>query len=234
MIAESAAPFVVIEGIDGSGTTTHARLLTSWLAEQGLQVESTCEPSAGPVGRLVRDVLGGPSEAEPPGWAVMALLFAADRMDHAERTILPATRSGRWVICDRYDLSSLVYQSVTATTAEPVVAWIRELNLRVPRPDLTIVLDVAPEVAEQRRLRRGGSREIYDDAALQTRLANTYGRAEDLVPEDRVVHVRAELPVEAVAARVVEVVRATGLLSGDRGPRANLPTGSRKSHIPRS
>jgi dTMP kinase len=220
---ERGGAFIVIEGIDGSGTTTHTRLLAEWLRDQGLEVESTCEPSDGPVGRLVREALGRPSEGSPLSWAVMALLFAADRMDHAERTILPATRSGKWVVCDRFDLSSIVYQSVTAATSQSVVAWIRELNLRAPRPELTVVLDVAPEVAEKRRLRRGGIREIYDDAELQARLAQAYSRAEELVPEDPVVHVRAEPPVAEVAARVADAVRATGLLSGERTGGANLP-----------
>ena len=115
---------------------------------------------------------------------------------------------------------------MTATTGEPVVTWIRELNARAPRPDLTIVLDVEPAVAEERRLRRGGTREIYDDAALQSRLAQAYGKAEELVPNDLVVHVRAEAPVSVVAAKVVDVVRTAGLLPGDLASGANLPTSS--------
>lgn len=226
--------FIVVEGIDGSGTTTHARLLADALRERGVEVEATFEPSDGPVGRLVREALAHPQAGATFGWAAMALLFAADRMDHAERTIVPALQSGRWVISDRFDLSSIVYQSLTATVDEPVIPWIRQLNGRVPRPDLTIVLDVAADVAEARRLQRGSAREMYDDSGLQERLARAYASAEQLVPGDRVVHVGAEEHLPVVARNVLDAVRTAGLLPEQGAPGANLPPGSGPSHSPGS
>src|SRR5690606_9362048 len=133
-------------------------------------------------------------------------LFAADRADHNEVVIAPALAAGEWVISDRYDLSSLAYQSVTATHAAEVLPWIRGLNRRARRPDLTVVLDVDPAEASERRRRRGGPREIFEVDAVQVLLAELYARAEELVPGDRLVHVQSGGSVEAVAAAVLAAV----------------------------
>ncbi len=163
----------------------------------------------GPIGALIRQVLTHrivvPSEFGPhaPSWATMALLFAADRLDHIEAEIAPILRDGVTVLCDRYDLSSLAYQSATSPAEEgaetdAVVGWIREVNRRARRPDLTIVLDVSPAVAAKRRRQRGRGAELYEDLEVQDRLALAYRDAEKLVPGDRVVHVDADRPPEAV------------------------------------
>jgi dTMP kinase len=135
----------------------------------------------------------------------MALLFASDRMDHLQAEVLPRLRDGVVVISDRYDLSSLAYQTATAPVDDPeqgvrVAAWIRELNRHARRPDLTLVLDVRPEVAAERRKSRGGARELYEDGELQTRLSRAYAAAEELLPGDRIVHIDAN----ASAADVVK------------------------------
>src|SRR5882724_9432878 len=156
--------FVVVEGIDGSGSTTVAERLTSHLVGKRRPVHRTCEPSGGPIGALIRQILAHrlvvPTEWGPssPGWVTMALLFAADRADHLQAEVLPRLRDGVIVISDRYDLSSLAYQSATAPGGDPaeaerVCAWIRELNRHARRPDLTLVLDVRHEVAAERRKR---------------------------------------------------------------------------------
>src|SRR5262245_58804737 len=116
--------FIVVEGVDGSGSTTHTRLLAKALRKRGHRVHTNCEPTTGPVGGLIRQVLQKritiPGESGPKslGWSTMALLFAADRLDHLDSEITPALRKGEWVISDRYDLSSLAYQSLTAPSAE--------------------------------------------------------------------------------------------------------------------
>lgn len=203
--------FVVFEGIDGSGTTTQADLYGRHLRGKRRLAHVTREPSHGPIGSLLRLVLSrritmaSGSHAE-----TMALLFAADRLDHIEAEVLPLLREGYVVISDRYDLSSLLYQAVTAG-ADPaaggdVVGWIRSLNRFARRPDATVVIDVPPEVAEVRRRARGGPAEIFDESDLQTRLARAYFRAEDVVPGDRVIHVDGTLPVEAVHASIVDAL----------------------------
>src|SRR5438552_7626627 len=101
---------MVIEGIDGAGTTTQTRLLTDWLRGRGLAAHRTREPSDGPIGRLIREILGQPPGAMTGG--PMALLFAADRLDHLAREIEPALARGEQVLCDRYYHSSFAYQAV--------------------------------------------------------------------------------------------------------------------------
>jgi dTMP kinase len=206
--------FIVVEGIDGSGSTTHSRLLSKALEKRGHEVLLTCEPTHGPIGGLIRQVLQKrlfvPDDAGPRAfsWSTMALLFAADRLDHLDSTIVPALREGRVVVSDRYDISSLAYQSATAPDEERALGWIRELNRLALRPDVTIVLNVDPAVASERRGARGGREELFEEHAIQERLSAIYARAERLVPGDRLVHIRAEGAVEQTGALVIEAVKS--------------------------
>lgn len=200
--------FVVLEGIDGAGTTTQTRELALALERSGITTHATCEPSRGPVGAYLRSLLAGPPDRPRLDWAALALLFAADRLDHVAREIEPALARGVCVISDRYDLSSLIYQSATAPAAEQVLPWIRAINLRARRPDLTLVLDIAPDVAAQRRQARGGEAELFEDLELQRRLAALYARAERFVPDDTLVHVAADAPIaDLTQALVAHVLR---------------------------
>ena len=218
--------FVVFEGIDGSGTTTQAARYAAHLRAGRRLVHVTHEPSGGPIGAQIRLVLRNRLTLPATHQAeVMALLFAADRLDHVESEIAPHLRDGYVVISDRYDLSSLAYQSITAGSASDVspggpsgpssqqrrdtagtIDWIRTLNRFARRPDVTVVLDVSPDVAAARRRARGGAAELFDDADLQARLALAYGGAEHLVPGDRVLHIDGDRAPDAVAAAIVAVL----------------------------
>ena len=205
--------FLVMEGIDGCGSTTHSRLLAKALKATGRDTHLTCEPSNGPVGGLIRQILQRRlfvADATGPrgfAWTTMALLFAADRLDHLDSLVIPALEDGAVVVSDRYDLSSLAYQSATSTDASAAIPWIRELNARAVRPDVTVVIDVPAEVAEERRRGRGGVEEMFEHRALQERLVAIYAKAEALVPGDRVVHVSGVGELEAVSARILDAVR---------------------------
>lgn len=208
--------FIVLEGIDGSGSTTQAKLLVERLQRKGSSALFTCEPSSGSVGQLIRaalthalvDTRGGPVTLD---WVTMALLFAADRADHVDKTLLPALRQGAVVVCDRYDLSSLAYQSLTSGEAvgpSAALPWIRELNRHVPRPDLTLVIDVDPALAERRRRARGSAAELFEVPEIQRKLAELYRRGEELVPGDRVVHIDGSLGIQEVGEAIWAAVRA--------------------------
>jgi dTMP kinase len=140
-------------------------------------------------------------------WATLALLFAADRADHVARCIQPALRSGAYVICDRYDLSSYVYQSLTSPEPQQVLPWIRQVNSRVTRPDLTLVIDIDPLQAELRRQKRGTEPELFEQRTLQQRLAAAYRESKVYVPDDRLVHVDGEAAIEEVTERLYSAVR---------------------------
>src|SRR5580700_7954803 len=125
---KSRGRFVVLEGIDGSGTTTHVARLADRLRARKQTVRTTREPSDGPIGTLVRQVLTGRivvPGGRAPNWTTMALLFAADRMDHIEAEIDPWLASGGVILSDRYDASSLAYQSVSSGKGgSDAVEWI--------------------------------------------------------------------------------------------------------------
>jgi dTMP kinase len=202
--------FVAIEGIDGAGTTTQARRLAERLRAEGRAVHLTREPSDGPVGSLIRQVLRGRLIAagrsrQPLSWETMALLFAADRMDHLKGEIEPNLRDGLDVITDRYYHSSIVYQAETSGLADSW-RWIRDTNARARSPDLTVVLDVDGGVAARRRESRAGSEEIYDDLDLQARIAAFYRRLPGLLVGEAVVVVDGNRDADAVHASVVEAL----------------------------
>lgn len=200
---------MVLEGIDGAGTTTQvARLAERLRAEKGPLVRTTREPSDGPIGSLVRQVLTGrivAPEGRAPGWHTMALLFAADRMDHVETEIEPFLGAGGVVISDRYDASSLAYQSVSSGRGgDDAVEWIRALNRHAMRPDLTIVLDLSPELAAARRESRGEAAQLYEQNEVQRALAVFYRDLAKHMPKDRIVVIDANGTVEEVHRRVHE------------------------------
>ena len=159
--------FIVFEGLDGSGQTTQANLLTKWIMEKRSQYAYyTKEPSDGPIGLMLRLFLSkrlycapsnGNGNPRRPDETTMALCFAADRADHIHNEISPKLKDGVHVIADRYYHSSLAYQSVEAE-----LPWIREINRNIIRPDLTLFLDVPPAICMERMQSRWKV-ELYED-----------------------------------------------------------------------
>jgi dTMP kinase len=194
--------FLVLEGIDGAGTTTQTERLVAHLARLGRPAHATREPSSGPIGRLLREMLAG-DHAPAPGQRVagstMALLFAADRRDHLQREIEPALAAGRDVVSDRYLLSSLAYQAEEADRL-----WVSQLARDVRRPDLTVLLDLPIELAALRRQRAGRPIERYDADSYLAKVARNY---RDLAAQDEaVVLLDGSASVDQVAAAVAEVI----------------------------
>jgi dTMP kinase len=207
----SRGRLIVLEGIDGSGTTTQTSLLAEELTSRGYSVLTTREPTGRSIGVFIRQALQHKltlASGEPVSlpWSSLALLFAADRLDHVAHVVEPALADGKVVISDRYDLSSLAYQSSTSPEGESALPWLRSLNARAVRPDLTVVLDLPADVAEERRRLRGGPAELFEHSELQARLAALYADAERLLPGDQIAHVRADQPVEAVCSGILEAV----------------------------
>jgi len=204
-----AGRFIVFEGIDGAGTTTQVQRYSQHVRRMRRLVHITREPSDGPVGALLRLALAGRTTFGSAHLAqTMALLFAADRLDHGTSEIMPFLRDGAVVLSDRYDLSSLAYQWASAgqEATGDFCDWLRSLNRFARRPDITVVLDVSPDKAEQRRRERHGAVELYEVASLQAKLAELYRDAEKLMPGDHIVHVAGDQPLDAVSAAVVEVL----------------------------
>lgn len=213
----SPGRFIVIEGTDGTGSTTQARLLVERLSSvTTAPVKFTCEPSAGPIGTMIRQVLShrlvvhGKGGSRPPDWRTMALLFAADRMDHLDSVVTPVLSQGGVVVSDRYVLSSLAYQSATSTEGEASLPWLRAINGRARVPDLTVVLTLPEHAAQLRRAGRGDAKELYEESSLQERLVVLYGRAEELLPEQNVAFVDASGSIAEVGELVWRAVATLG------------------------
>ncbi|MBN1947142.1 MAG: dTMP kinase [Bradymonadales bacterium] len=188
--------FIALEGLDGAGTTTQGNRLRHWLLALGRTVLLTREPSDGPVGALIRRILKGqPGEFDP---SALALLFAADRLDHLASEIRPSLAAGQDVISDRYVLSSLSYQSLGGN-----LDWVRILNQRAPAADFTLFLDVPPQTCIQRLASRGNDRELFERLDTLDEVRRLYL---DLVGEMRpgqdVALIDGTLPVEQVTEAI--------------------------------
>ena len=194
---------IVIEGIDGAGTTTQASRLADSLAAAGDDVHLTREPSDGPVGRLLRELLSGAHATVDQ--TTLSLLFAADRADHIGREVAPAIARGAIVVSDRWYHSSLAYQGTGEERA-----WIWQLNRSARRPDLTIFLRVDPEVAARRRELRGGAEEMFDHIATQRRVAAGYEAAiAMLAASERIVSLDGHLSADDLASQIARLARET-------------------------
>lgn len=160
-------PFVVFEGIDGSGKSTHSRRLAEWLVQQGERAVWTFEPTNGPIGAEIRGRL-----REGRITPSIPYLFSADRADHVAEIIQPCLDQGKWVICDRYYLSTIAYQS-----DEHDSVWLWNLNCKFPSPDLVLYMDVPVEAALERVAARSGVVDAYENKpyldALKARYEST-------------------------------------------------------------
>lgn len=202
----TAGRFIVIEGIDGAGKTTQANLLGQALATAGVRMQLTREPSDGTIGTLIRGILAGDGHVDEQ---TLALLYAADRLDHVTRPgdgIVAALADGIVVISDRYCLSSFAYHAHVASSD-----WIEAINaaaLRAALPDLTVFLEVSPEVAFL-RLRGRSHRDRYEHNEMIRVVHAAYARALQRHGErHHVVLVPGEGAIEAVHASVMASVRA--------------------------
>jgi dTMP kinase len=185
-------PFVAIEGIDGSGKSTVISHLVGILP----RVYATREPSGGPIGRLIKEwaLRGGSSDPH-----VDALLFAADRIEHYRREVKPKLMEGFLVVTERYVESSIAYQGAAGVSID----FIKYINSLVPKPDLTVILDVDPQIAVERISRRGGA-EKFEHAAFLRRVREIYLRR---AAEEGHPVVDASRPPEAVAREVAEIIK---------------------------
>ena len=192
--------FIVLEGIDGSGKGTQIGLLTDRLEAAGHKVLVTREPSAGPIGTLIRQALADASQFDE---ATMALLFAADRLEHI-REMKAHLAAGEIVLCDRYVLSSLAYNSQTLT-----LEWILALNQEADKrlhPDLTLYFDLSEQTALARIGARSGDRERYETQRQLYQVREMYRMLADVRLDDNVTPIDASQTPDAIADDVWQAV----------------------------
>lgn len=197
---------VVLEGIDGSGTTTQARRLAERIRAAGRRVWVTSEPTGGEIGRLIRQVLAGEIIVHPN---TTAHLYAADRSEHVYGAggIVQRAEAGEVVVCDRYVYSSLAYQGLQSDPA-----LIARLNESFPRPALAVFIDVPVEVTSERLARRR-RREIFEYEAFQRDVRDAYLRLFDADPDSSdMVTIDGTESEDAVAEKIWELVGQASIL----------------------
>ena len=198
--------FIVLEGVDGAGTTTQARLIHTSLEARGLKAVITAQPSVGPIGKLIRAILRGEvtrDDRSPIGPTAIAALFAADRSEHVETQIKPWLEQGYHVICDRYYHSSLAYQGL-----ELGIEYVAGLNAVMKTPDVIFYVDVDADVAASRRQQRNTAQELYEVEVFQNKLRHAYQAAFDIRDADRVIHLDGNGSIEELHTQIMEHIDA--------------------------
>lgn len=211
--------FVAIEGLDGAGTTTQTEAVARALDAAGQPVSISCEPSDGPVGMLIRQMLArritvvdDEGQHRAVDRETLALLFAADRMDHLQAEVEPALARGAVAISDRYYHSSLAYQGDVDDDDSTVdYQWVEAINDRARTPELTIFLDAPVELCIQRLTYRS-RRDLYENRRKLERLHRRYDEVMDRLEErgERITRLDAARPVDELTERIVDEVAAVG------------------------
>lgn len=168
---------LAFEGIDGSGKSTQLQMLKHKLQDEGIGVLTTCEPSPGPVGALIRQILTGRIKADN---RVIAALFAADRLDHLlnDRDGMAAKiDEGTTVLTDRYYFSSYAYHSVDVPMDWVITA--NEESRKILKPDLNIFIDIDADTAMERIARSRTSRELFEKKSMLEKVRENYLKAFD-------------------------------------------------------
>ena len=198
--------FISFEGIDGSGKSTQAKVLTKTLEDLGYNVVLTREPG-GSIGaeEIRRLVLQG----DPDRWSAESeiLLFTAARRDPLEKTILPALDAGKIVICDRFADSTRMYQGLSRGDLRSLVDELHSLMI-LRDPDLTVLIDLDPKLGLTRAKSRNTAEERFEDFGISLQEKMRVGflnLAEEYAERFRVID--GQRDIDVIAADVLSVVQ---------------------------
>ena len=211
MTEPALASFITLEGGEGAGKSVQAKRLERKLKDIGLTVVRTREPGGSPCAEALREAIlsGSAAQFGPDG---EALLFAAARIDHLDKTILPALARGAWVISDRFANSTRAYQGAAGKFPPGFIARLEQVTVGRNRPDLTLILDVPAEIGLERAARRrgkgrGADRFEAEGLAFHETLRRAFLDIAAAEPE-RCVVVDALKPENKVAAQIWSVVES--------------------------
>lgn len=202
--------FITFEGGEGAGKSTQIRMLAATLRASGHEVVVTREPGGSPGAEAIRHVvLSG--AAEPFGPRMEAVLFAAARADHIDRTIRPALARGAVVLSDRFVDSSRVYQGVTGGLDRSFMETLERATVEGMMPDLTLILDIDPEEGMRRAGARRGASEAdrfeKEGLSLHRRRRKAFLEIAKAEPE-RCKVIDASRPAEKIAAEIASAAEA--------------------------
>ena len=203
----SRGRFITFEGGEGAGKSTQARLLAEALQDRGIEVLLTREPGGTLGAEAIRGLL-----LDPPGegWepAAEALLFAAARADHVARAIRPALDAGRSVVCDRFLDSSRAYQGGGGGLSDQDIVALHRIGSAGLLPDLTILIEIAPEEAAKRLSQRDGAESDAiggRDAVYHAQVGTAFARMAE-AEADRFVRISGNGSVQETHAAVMHAV----------------------------
>lgn len=189
--------FCVVDGPDGAGLSTQTQLLEEWLKKKGKKVILTKEPTNGLIGGLIK---AGLKHEWKTDQKTLQLLFSADRAHHLQKEIIPAVKNGAIVICDRYILSTYCFGSIDGVDLD----WLRSLNSRFLKPDITIILDVPPEVSIERIRKSRFGTELFEEVEKLKRIRENYNRLKDEFPNTFIID--GTKSIEEVHRKIKEIV----------------------------
>ena len=170
--------FIVFEGLDGSGITTQATLLRNFLIAKK-DIILTKEPTDGLIGGLIKSSLRKEWRINP---TALQMLFAADRSHHLDSEIEPSLKKGKYVICDRYVLSSLAYGGL-----EVSMPILKQLNANFRKPDLTIFIDTQPAICVERMKKARPHVELFEEQHKLEQIRKNYLSLKGFFPETVVI-----------------------------------------------
>ena len=198
--------FITLEGGEGAGKSTQARLLADWLTQKGISVLLTREPGGTASAEEIRNLLvtGDVGRWDP---LTETMLHYAARREHTARLILPALSAGQWIICDRFIDSTTAYQGYGQGIDLATIAKLRETVVGAFKPDLTLILDVSPEVRRARTAARPGNEDRYErmNEAFHDRVRGGFHAIAKAEPE-RCVVIEADQEIAAVSEAIKTAV----------------------------
>lgn len=198
--------FITFEGGDGVGKTTQVKLLTKYLSEHGVRTKITREPGGDAIGEKIRELLKNSKNIDS---MCETLLFCAARRSHYMNLIKPLLEEGYFVISDRFYDSSLVYQGILKGVSPKKIMQLKDLSIGSFEPDLTFILDIAPEVAVQRMSFRNFLFDEYDKMQVTQHESVQKGfRKIAEIFSDRAVLINARGPKEKVFMKIIKVFKS--------------------------
>ena len=199
--------FITFEGIDGSGKSTQIQKLAKFLEDNGFDIIMTREPGGSVGGEEIRNLL---LQGEVDRWSAETeiLLFTAARRDHLERIILPSLQDGKIVICDRFTDSTRMYQGMRGPKLRNLVDNLTEEVINC-EPDLTIIIDIDPEISLKRAKSRETAEERFEDFGVDLQKKMRKGFI-DLSKEFnfRIKVVNGQQSVDDLAKEIFSLVKA--------------------------
>jgi len=199
--------FITFEGIDGSGKSTQIQKLAKFLEDNGFDIIITREPGGSVGGEEIRNLL---LQGEVDRWSAETeiLLFTAARRDHLERIILPALQDGKIVICDRFTDSTRMYQGMRGPKLRDLVDSLTDEVINCD-PDLTIIIDIDPEISLRRAKSRETAEERFEDFGVDLQKKMRKGFI-DLSKEfnSRIKVVNGQQSVDDLAKEIFSLVKA--------------------------